>query len=773
MGFKFVDRENDLDFAHKFLSSKGCFQSVVYEARAASGFSSFLEYVCSTPSSTDIRILANKGEDGDIYLSLIRSIQQSKIGQNQLKKAAASAGIRDGVEILCSMIPYIGPVIEASRQKLEIAGLENRNLPREIVLSYLRASANDKNLILAIDNVHSATEDLKELVYLIKESGLDKIKLLLGHVSRPGGAETFEKFSDRIYNLGLDIIDKDFLNPDEDFIAKYIREMSPNSGMSSAQILKKCNGDIYRIKRMVLSNGRETEFTLSELEKFTLGILNIASQPLRVSDLLTILLDADQVHVNVESEVHDMIEKLVNIDYIKKESISHGDTFLSLRATSEASRVISPVDTLVIADVTYSYFRKFYKNSARHSKTELSGLLYRLSQVVSPDSVGYWSRELINTALGAGTLDIARAQISNSLCIGSPKSKADLITDVTFNFLTKDYGSALELLNKGEYSKWSNDDYLEVLKAVCLNRCREHLSSARLISQLLARGVTENHACILYSFYINGLIHDNKISEAKRVFEEKLKTFSHTRSYPTLLRTASSIYPPEESIPYLVEAKELSIELGDVFGVAALNVNIAVAMMEVGQYEESLKILNGAYDDLLIFGPHHLHIVQNNLGICNIALGNYKDANSLLKKSSRVSSMMPRLYSEINRAMSISISENATEGLSLMLQMRKEIDECPVDRVRQRYFTNLALLSWCCNESSDELGRKIEMACKHKDRKHPERTMIIINHISQTISCEVSISNRIATLKNSWQPCYLEYWYFDPLSSLTDSYIGA
>ena len=770
MSFKFIDRESDVDFAQKFLSKKGDFQSIVYEARPASGFSTFLDYICRNSKHGDVRIYASKNE-GDIYISLIQSILQSQQGKDQLMKAVVSAGVRDGLEILCRMIPYIGPGITASRQKMERAGLENRNLPREVVLAYLKSYASSNNLILAIDNIQSVTEDIKELIYLVKEYGLGRVRLLLGHVSRKDSEETAEKFSDRAYDLGLDIIDKEFINPSEEFIFKYIKAISPHLELSPSEISEKCGGDIYRIKRMVSSKGAEINTALTGLEKFSLVLLDAVSQPLRVSDLTTILLDTDQVHVNCESEISDMIERLLRINYIKKDNASHGDIFLSLRANSEAKRASSSADRLVVADIAYSYFRRFYRNSTRHSKIELSGLLYRLSQMVSPDSVGCWSRELINSSLGAGTLGIARAQISNSLSIGSPKSKADLITDVTFNFLTKQYDHALELLSNKDYHKWLDDNYLSVLKAVCLNRCRKHLASEKHIKNLLEHGVNSNESCILHSFSINGLVHDNKLAEAKKVFEENLIKFKSVRSYPTFLRTASSIYPPKIAIPYLEEAKDISLKHGDVFGVAAISANIGVNKMEIGQHEAALTLLREAYDDLLVFGPHHLHIVQNNLGICNIVLGNFQKAKTLLKKSSRVSSVMPSLYSRINNAMCISIFGSPKNGLALMADMKSEINKCSVDRVRQRYYTNLALLSWYCNEDNYEFNEKLKMAWKNKDRKHPEKTINTLSFISQNSSMIISNKKRENVFKKHWQPCYLEYWYFDPLSSLTDSYI--
>ena len=770
MSFKFIDRESDVDSAQKFLSRKGDFQSIVYKARPASGFSTFLEYICRNPRHRDVRIFASKNE-GDIYISLIRSIQQSQQGRDQLRKAVLSTGVQNGFEILCTMIPYIGPGITAYQQKIEKAGLENRNLPREIVLSFLKSYASSNNLILAIDNIQSATEDMKELIYLVKEYELNRVRLLLGHVARKDSEETAGQFSDRVYNLGLKIIDKEFINPNEEFIVKYIKAISPNLELSAAEISEECNGDIYRIKRMVSSKSAEINTVLTGLEKFSLVLLDSVSQPLRVSDLTTILLDTDQVYVNCESEISDAIERLLRINYIKKDNVSHGDTFLSLRANSEAKRALSLADRLVIADIAYSYFRKFYRNSTRHSKAELSGLLYRLSQMVSPESVSYWSRELINSSLGAGTLDIARAQISNSLSIGSPKSKADLITDVTFNFLNKQYNHALELLSNKDYHKWLDDNYLSVLKAVCLNRCRKHLASEKHIKNLLKHGVNNNDACILYSFSINGLVHDNNLIQAKRVFEENLIKFKNVRSYPTFLRTASSIYPPKLAIPYLKEAKDISLKYGDVFGVAAISANIGVSMMEIGQHKAALTLLNEAYDDLLVFGPHHLHIVQNNLGICNIVLGNFRKAEILLKKSSRVNSIMPNLYSRINHAICISISGNPEHGLALMTDMKDEVNECMVDRVRQRYYINFALISWRCNEDNYEFNEKLKMAWKNKDRKYPEKTINTLSLISQKPSMTISNEKRENIFKEHWQPCYLEYWYFNPLSSLTDSYI--
>ena len=194
-------------------------------------------------------------------------------------------------------------------------------------------------------------------------------------------------------------------------------------------------------------------------------------------------------------------------------------------------------------------------------------------------------------------------------------------------------------------------------------------------------------------------------------------------------------------------------------------------MMEIGQHKAALTLLNEAYDDLLVFGPHHLHIVQNNLGICNIVLGNFRKAETLLKKSSRVNSIMPNLYSRINNAMCISISGNPKDGLALMTYMKDTVNKCPVDRVRQRYYTNLALLSWRCNENNYEFNEKLKMAWKNKDRKYPEKTINTLSLISQKPSTTISNKKRENIFKEHWQPCYLEYWYFDPLSSLTDSYI--
>ena len=66
---------------------------------------------------------------------------------------------------------------------------------------------------------------------------------------------------------------------------------------------------------------------------------------------------------------------------------------------------------------------------------------------------------------------------------------------------------------------------------------------------------------------------------------------------------------------------------------------------------EGLLLLKQAEIGLQQFGPNHLHIIYNDLGVCYLMLGDTKNASKYIALAEKLAyNKMPRLITSINKA---------------------------------------------------------------------------------------------------------------------------
>lgn len=105
------------------------------------------------------------------------------------------------------------------------------------------------------------------------------------------------------------------------------------------------------------------------------------------------------------------------------------------------------------------------------------------------------------------------------------------------------------------------------------------------------------------------------------------------------------------------------------------------------------------------------------------------------------------------------------QALEILKKIEEEVATHPIDRVRQKYYPN-RLFAEYANQTS-EIFKYEELCGNYPDRSYPEKTRQFIDELRQ----EEGIDKlSFDTWKKYFQPCYLAYWYVDPLQLFVESF---
>ena len=162
-----------------------------------------------------------------------------------------------------------------------------------------------------------------------------------------------------------------------------------------------------------LENGEQRE-ELGPTSIFLLRSLSIAAQPIRISDLRLLVLRSSQV-MGTPELIDEAIVHLQRRRLIELHSSGDGERAAAL-VTSSALPVReitgNGVANLAVAHDLYEFFTVAEASgSARHSKSALALLLYRLAQQIDPANVPRRAQRLVDAAMSQGSLDEAERYI--------------------------------------------------------------------------------------------------------------------------------------------------------------------------------------------------------------------------------------------------------------------------------------------------------------------------------------------------------------------------
>jgi len=152
-------------------------------------------------------------------------------------------------------------------------------------------------------------------------------------------------------------------------------------------------------------------------------------------------------------------------------------------------------------------------------------------------------------------------------------------------------------------------------------------------------------------------------------------------------------------------------------------------------------------------------------------MGRYNQAEEHLKKALLLAyNDMPQIFIKINLAAVAILKNDYKNGLSILKKMENQICEFIIDRPRQMYFVNMAFFSYACGCNNIEIEKYCEKAIQHPDRLLPALTTNRINIIKTFIHKKIPYSSSM--FFNLFVPCYLAYWYQNPLELIPNKLLS-
>lgn len=762
-------------------------RSILYHTQPAVGFTQFLKYIRHSKNKSTIAFYVDGSNriNNSIFSQILIALG-TEYQSRWVHYSREIAGNNRGRMILAKVmegVPYCGPLfhefIDSNYLSPSFVYSAYPSAASELLGQFLRELAKKNRIVVLIDNIQDIDASSMDLIRATTTGAYGNVRYVLGYVNRSNALLQLDDLRDRVSSLGHDVAETHFPPPDEEFASVMASRLHLGIGANEIQqAVESANGNIYKLL---------TEFTrYKQLDKSSvdhalrkepllqeiLWYLTISQQSLRKSDLYNMCSLAPEVFINDISELDQCLFELHDRGLVRQLSLPGGDELVELRGHSDPRTPTSSKDSprsLLVAERLYDYFSKISESSSyRHSSSELAPLLYRLSKTVAPQDVNDRGKGVLQSVLSSGSIGAAISIYDEATIDSDPSDLNDFVLSAVTKMTVRRYRAALLTLNNAPDKHWEQLEIVRTLKAFCLNRCREHVKSDELIDQLLESVSSLEMRTMLISFKISGKLHQNDIKGAQRIFQQHKDQLKQSQNYGYLLRNAASSFGSRDAVYLLLQAIDIFKDLKNIFGVYTTQNNLGVNYCNLRKYREALECLRESQSGLEIYGVHHLHIVENNLGLVamydnNIGCSSYHLKRGILFANEAV---LPIVYMKINMALFYALNKESDKSQSLLNQIRPHVESSSFDRMAQRYYLNASLIKAYLDSAPPVIMELSEKSIQHPDRSYPERTIRAASAIKEHIRGKRIITREL--LMRLYSPCFLQYWYQNPLELLPD-----
>jgi hypothetical protein len=259
------------------------------------------------------------------------SFQERRAGRTRSRELSAA---------ITASIPYLGHTL-ARGFELAYPTLSYSAYPSivaEVFCEFLIELSAKHQVCMFLDNVQELDNWSAQLLSVTVGKAYRSIRYVAGFVSRnEGRAPDADEFALRSRDIGYDVGMREFSRPDVEFIRLY----ASAHGLDWPQTLCKSiavatGGDIYKIRAAVAAAGGTTTDHSHVIDSLPtagaaiLGLLTLAKQDIRRSDILTLCMDDSAVFVEDEREINRILDELSFNQLIRLVPLPDGDQLVSL-----------------------------------------------------------------------------------------------------------------------------------------------------------------------------------------------------------------------------------------------------------------------------------------------------------------------------------------------------------------------------------------------------------------------------------------------------------
>ena len=733
----YIDREEELKIIEKFIEND--VKVIFVKTVACSGFTSFIDTRFANYKKYHIRYYAERKMSlGELIfqemtqedLLLMQEIANSKYGEYDKKLLSIMV---EGI------IPHIGGLLSNWKEGKKTRSVYdlNYNLFYSLIPELLEKISRKTKIGVFIDGAQYVNEmDYK----LIKEiADIQNCYVIIGYV------ETFQE----CYKLKFSLEDckKDYtsFNITEDLVilfAKYYKKETI-SKRDANKIINMCNNNIYKICDYFLERCDDSK--LNTVDIAVLNICNLMVSGIKINRLIQIIMsDANNIHD--EQLCFASVEKLKKLGYLREKYdiiyLNNGSKFISSRENN--------IHKLYYKKLVYEYFSSVEKLMIQEIE-----LCYILSkELLYSSQISNWAKRLIVEKLRLGL------PIDVDLLIELEKQGKSELLIIVYTY-QKNYAKALDIIEKLKNERGLSKD-LQKIYGVILNRCRFHIKAEKQLMDSLKKDPQD---LILKAYLVSNYVHQENLEEAKNIYQKEA-CFLCNEEIAYFYRNSGAIY--WNDLTPLEKAIEIFEKCDDLFGLYSSECNLITRKMVLNPTNIYLDSFKKLESNLSVFGYDNMYILYNNMGLAALYADDFSFALMCLRLADTFSgTLMSHLFTTINIACLYLKQGKSIDAKRIIDSIESKVKVCGVNRVVQKYYINKAMIYFANNQLDEEI---LQCCLDNPDRYIPLDTTEKVLYYREKLIQREQYNN------NDWVkcfcPCYLEYWYINPLKLFSEESIN-
>ena len=410
-------------------------------------------------------------------------------------------------------------------------------------------------------------------------------------------------------------------------------------------------------------------------------------------------------------------------------------------------------DILYYKNIVYDYYRRPGMVDAPCNIE----LLYKLSIEFADRNKKIYALSLLKLKLEKGEY-IPEDVIANAKL--SKKTNEEIELSVLYFIRERRYSEALKWIESLRGKR--NNSHYQTLKSILLNRVRRFSEAEDMLTYNIATTSNPKILNTLLAYFTANCIHTNQKQKALSEYQEKKEQLVGTENWGYFLRNLASAVSFPDKEKFFLEAIDNFTEFNDDYGIYSCKCNWGNALCVARKPSEGLLLLKQAEIGLQQFGPNHLHIIYNDLGVCYLMLGDTKNASKYIALAEKLAyNKMPRLITSINKACLLMVKNEYKLSSQTLNSIENEVLEHPVSSIRNKYFTNRLLLEYT---KGIDYFRNFYKTYEQYIDKFVNKD--IINEYQKLFSENKKIEYPSKAWGTLFSPAGLAYWYLDPLKMI-------
>lgn len=749
----FVNRINELQYIQKAINEKA--NVILIKHRSSSGITAFLKH-CSKKieKSTNIYIDLSQGElSTNIFQNLIKDKKHLKKLQHICDKKFGEKS-ESLLSVLLKNIPYAGETIAHLSERKVAMPIYNgcfESVYEEILPDFIEKIKGEDHFTLLIDNAINISDSCINFIQKLLQ-----IQKLVIIIAVPNEDISYcAKIENAFATQRFTTIEFEVPNSN---LVKLIAESHniPCDKKFAEEVMVKSESNIHLIIYLISSNRQQTiELTL--YQKYVIAILYILSSEITYTELFSYVIRCTEI-IN-SSILKKEIQALVNAQVVIYNSESKRYT-LGLRENKTVQECLS--DLSIELSAKQAILERNCQMTLEHVDNNLLNILYNITSELNDNRILLVLRELLNRAIVCGcVIDESKFHLLKESS-NTPYTDLPIIIYLTQQ---RKYQEALDLIEQHHL-----ESVYQSIYGVLLNRCRRHKEAFVVLKESIEHEKDANVQAVLYAYLISNYVHNGDTKLAKQIFNEIPSDVKICPNYAYAIRNIATIFSPEEAVLYCENAIKIFKKSCDYFGSFTCQCNLYRFIAECKSPKIALNGLLRLYKNNFHLQQSNLHIVLNNIGICYIELNEIDHAIQILKGAKLIAKTnMPKLFITINHCMALLRIQKNEEALCGLENIKQEVIEFPVDRVRQRFFANYCLALYANNKNEELRSAIKDLAC-HIDRVNPLTTQDLVSFYQKKLNEEQLYSSN--DFSKLFVPCYLEYWYANPLKLISSNNVS-